>query len=66
MYGSVFQPVPVILVGSHYDLVPVERQEEVVARTQELVIEMRGQFEEYLEISPTQLPKGRLTRDEGA
>ena len=56
MYGSVLQPVPVILVGSHYDLIPVERQAEVVARTQKLVNEMRDQFEEYLEISPNLYP----------
>ena len=51
MYGSVLQPVPVIVVGSHYDLVPVERQAEVVARTQALVTERRDQFVEYLKIS---------------
>ena len=51
MYGSVLQQVPVIVIGSHYDLIPVERQAEVVARTQKLVTEMRDQFVEYLEIS---------------
>ncbi len=56
MYGSVLQPVPVIVVGSHYDLVPVERQAEVVARAQALVTEMRDQFVEYLKISPHLYP----------
>ena len=41
MYGSVLQPVPVIIVGSHYDLVPMQDQPTVLARTQELVNEMK-------------------------
>lgn len=41
MYGSVLQPVPVIIVGSHYDLVPVPDQPSVFAQTQELVHEMK-------------------------
>lgn len=41
MYGSVLQPVPVIIVGSHYDLVPVPDQPAVIAKTQELVNEMK-------------------------
>lgn len=41
MYGSVLQPVPVIIVGSHYDLIPVPDQPAVLAKTQELVHEMK-------------------------
>lgn len=41
MYGSVLQPVPVIIVGSHYDLVPVPDQPAVLAQTQQLVNEMK-------------------------
>lgn len=41
MYGSVLQPVPVIIVGSHFDLVSVPDQAAVVAQTQELVNEMK-------------------------
>ena len=41
MYGSVLQPVPVIIVGSHYDLVPVPDQPAVITKTQELVNEMK-------------------------
>ena len=41
MYGSVLQPVPVIIVGSHYDLVPVPDQPSVLAQTQDLVHEMK-------------------------
>ena len=41
MYGSVLQPVPVIIVGSHYDLIPVPDQPAVIAKTQELVNEMK-------------------------
>ena len=41
MYGSVLQPVPVIIVGSHYDLVPMQDQPTALARTQELVNEMK-------------------------
>ena len=56
MYGSVLQPVPVVVVGSHLDLVPVDQQPEVVGNTQRLVDEMRDRFEEYLEISPKLYP----------
>ena len=56
MYGSVLQPVPVVIVGSHLDLVPVDQQPEVVGNTQRLVDEMRDRFEEYLEISPKLYP----------
>ena len=41
MYGSVLQPVPVIIVGSHYDLVPSTNQRAILAQTQELVTEMK-------------------------
>ena len=41
MYGSVLQPVPVIIVGSHYDLIPVPDQPAVISKTQELVNEMK-------------------------
>ena len=42
MYGSVLQPVPVIIVGSHFDLIPVQDQPAVIAKTQELIDEMKG------------------------
>ena len=38
------QPVPVIVVGSHYDLVPVEDQQETVTRVQSLVNEMKVKY----------------------
>ena len=41
MYGSVLQPVPVIIVGSHYDMVLVQDQPTKLAQTQELVNEMK-------------------------
>ena len=41
MYGSVLQPVPVIIVGSHYDLIPIPDQPAVLTKTQELVNEMK-------------------------
>ena len=56
MYGSVLQPVPVVIVGSHLDLVSVNQQPDVVGNTQRLVDEMRDRFEEYLEISPKLYP----------
>lgn len=30
MYGSVLQPVPVVIIGSHYDQIPADSREEVV------------------------------------
>ena len=56
MYGSVLQPVPVIVIGSHLDLIPVDQQQKVVSNTQRLVDEMQDRFEEYLEISPKLYP----------
>lgn len=56
MYGSVLQPVPVVIVGSHYDQIPLEHQDVVVARTQALVTELRDMFEEYLDVSPHLYP----------
>lgn len=42
MFGPVFlQPVPVVIVGSHYDLVSVQNQQTALANTQKLVTEMR-------------------------
>lgn len=41
MYGTVLQPVPVVIVGSHYDLVSVHNQQEALANTQKLVTEMK-------------------------
>lgn len=56
MYGSVLQPVPVIVIGSHLDLIPMDQQQKVVSNTQRLVDEMQDRFEEYLEISPKLYP----------
>ncbi len=39
MYGTVLQPVPVMIVGSHYD--QTQNQQEALANTQELVTEMK-------------------------
>lgn len=56
MYGSYIQPVPVIIVGSHYDKLEGQRAIEAVQKTQQLVDELREQFEEYLDISPQLYP----------
>ena len=56
MYGSYLEPVPVIIVASHYDLLEGEKQREAVQQTQRLVDELREEFEEYLEISPQLYP----------
>ena len=56
MYGSYIQPVPVIIVGSHYDQLESHRAEEAVRQTQQLVAEMREQFCEYLDISEQLYP----------
>ena len=48
--------MPVIVIGSHLDLIPVDQQQKVVSNTQRLVDEMRDRFEEYLEISPKLYP----------
>ena len=40
-YGSVLQPVPVIIVGSHYDQIPVHHQQETVTSVQSLVNEVK-------------------------
>ena len=56
MYGSYIQPVPVIIVGSHYDKLDGQRAVEAVQQTQRLVDELREQFEEYLDISPQLYP----------
>lgn len=45
MYGSVLQPVPVIIVGSHYDLIPVADQTAVCAQTQDLVNDMKKRYQ---------------------
>lgn len=41
------QPVPVIVVGSHYDLVSVEAQQETVTRVQSLVNEMKVKYVKF-------------------
>ena len=52
MYGSYILPVPVIIVGSHYDQLEGQAAVAAVQQTQRLVDELREQFEEYLDISP--------------
>ena len=56
MYGSYIQPVPVIIVGSHYDQLEGQSAVEAVQQTQRLVDELRDQYEEYLDISPQLYP----------
>ena len=56
MYGSVLQPVPVVIVGSHHDEIPPGKEIEVVANAQRLVDEMREVFEEHLDVSPRLYP----------
>ncbi len=41
MYGTVLQPVPVMIVGSHYDQIPPQKQQESLDNTQKLVTEMK-------------------------
>ena len=43
-FGSVLQSVPVIIVGSHYDLVPANRQQEAISAIQSLVNEMKVKY----------------------
>lgn len=38
MYGTLLQPVPVMIVGSHYDQIS---SQEAVEKTQQLVTEMK-------------------------
>lgn len=42
MYGTVLQPVPVVIVGSHYDR--VSGQPQTLANTQKLVKEMKERW----------------------
>ena len=41
MYGAILQPVPIIIVGSHFDQVMVQNRDEVLSNTQKLVTEMK-------------------------
>lgn len=43
-FGSILQSVPVIIVGSHYDLVPANRQQETISAIQSLVNEMKVKY----------------------
>ena len=43
-FGNMLQPVPVIIVGSHYDKIPLEKQQETVAGVQSLVNEMKVKY----------------------
>ena len=61
MYGSYIDPVPVLIVGSHYDKLEGQSAVEAVQRTQQLVDELREQYEEYLNISPRLYPLNCLT-----
>lgn len=40
-FGNILQPVPVIIVGSHYDQISAQSQEEVLSSVQSLVNEMK-------------------------
>lgn len=48
-YGSVLQPVPVIIIGSHFDLVSVDEQQDKISMAQLLVNEMKDRYELDLE-----------------
>ena len=61
MYGSYIDPVPVVIVGSHYDKLEGQSALEAVRQTQQLVEELRDQFEEYLNISPRLYPLNCLS-----
>lgn len=62
MYGSYIDPVPVLIVGSHYDRLEGQGAVvEAVRQTQQLVEELRRQFEEYLSISPRLYPLNCLS-----
>ena len=62
MYGSYIDPVPVLIVGSHYDQLEGQgAATEAVRKTQQLVDELREQFEEYLSISPRLYPLNCLS-----
>ena len=39
-FGNIFTKVPVVIVGSHYDLISPESREEDISRMQSLVNEM--------------------------
>lgn len=41
-YDCVLQPVPVIIVGSHYDQIPAHRQQEAISNVQALVNEVKA------------------------
>ena len=61
MYGSYIEPVPVVIVGSHYDKLEGQAATEAVQQAQQLVDELREQFEEYLTISPRLYPLNCLS-----
>ena len=44
MYGTILQPVPVIIVGSHFDQIVVQNRDEVTTNTQGLVAEMKDRY----------------------
>ena len=54
MYGSVLQPVPVVIVGSHYDVVSSHSQQETVHAAQLLVNEMKERYIGYTKSTCTQ------------
>lgn len=44
VFGKVLQCVPVIVVGSHYDRIPVHEQQEKKSSTQSLINEMKVKY----------------------
>ena len=48
MYGAILQPVPIIIVGSHFDQVVMQNRDEVINNTQRLVAEMKDRYCLYI------------------
>lgn len=43
-FGNVLPPVPVVIVGSHYDQIPLERQQETITKVQSLIDEVKVRY----------------------
>ena len=56
MYGSVILPVPVVVIGSHYDLLPSSEAPRALERLQDYANEMRDLFKLYLVLSDKVFP----------
>lgn len=56
MFGNVVLQVPVVVIGSHYDLLPPTDAHRALDRLQDFAIEMRDLFKLYLGLSDRVLP----------